>query len=149
MRLLAYLVGVAIFCFLPCAVLAQEAVTFSYFVIKASKSETGETEIDDSLKGLTSVLKGTGYTKFQALGGNSVSEQSGKVISVTLTKEYSLVLTAQRSGDNSAVRVQIIKKAGKGKKTILDTTIPLKTGKPVVVVGPAIEGGTLLLIFTG
>jgi len=45
--------------------------------------------------------------------------------------------------------VQITKKAGKGKKTILDTTIPLKTGKPVVVVGPAIEGGTLLLIFTG
>jgi hypothetical protein len=149
MRLLKCFGVVGILCLLPCAVLAQEGVTFSYFLIKASRSETGEIEIDDSLKELAPVLKGTGYSKFQAIGGNRVSGQPGKVISVALTKEYVMALTAQRSGGTCAVRVQIIKKAGREKKTILDTTIPLKRGRPVVVVGPAMEGGTLLLVFVG
>lgn len=147
MRLLTYFAGVIIVCFVPCAVLAQEAVTFSYFLIKASKSETGKTEIDDSLKGLASVLKGTGYTKFQALDANTVSAQPGKSVSVPLTGNYSMVLTPQRNGGTCKVRVQIIETAGQTRKPFLDIVILLKKGKPVAVVGPAIEGGTLLLVF--
>jgi hypothetical protein len=149
MRVLTYFAVVVIFWFLPCAIVAQEAVTFSYYMVKASKSDSGEMEIDDSLKGLASVLKGTGYTKFQALGTRSVSTQVGQSTSVTLTGDYSMVLTPQQDGDTCKLSVQIIQKTGESKTTILDVTIPLKKGKPFVVVGPAIEGGTLVLVFVG
>jgi hypothetical protein len=128
---------------------AQEAVKFSYFLIKASKSETGETEIPDSLKSLAAVLKQTGYTKFEALGANTLSAQPGKAVSVALTKEYSMTLTPQRDGKTCSLRVQIVEESGGKKKVILDTTVPLKKGKPIIVTGPAIDGGKLVLVFAG
>jgi hypothetical protein len=122
-------------------------VSFTLAVIRASGTE-GEEEIDDDLTDIKDALVATGYKKFTLESSAPYSYPHMTQVGAKLPEGYHLTMVVQTDGTNQAVRAVITHDSDK-KKIILDTTIPLSKNKPVLVTGPALKEGVLILCFIG
>jgi len=124
-------------------------ISFTLAVIHAS-GDKGELDLDPQLKDIKVVLEATGYKKFKLLKSRPYSQEHMSQFGEPLVEGYQCTMVAMLQADGSpSVQIAISHKSNK-KKAILKTVVPLKKGKPVLVQGPKLsDGGVLLLCVIG
>jgi hypothetical protein len=121
-------------------------VSFTLAVIKANEAD--DEDIDSDLDDIKDALLGTGYNKHELISSAPYSQPAGRQINAKLPEGYTCVIVTQAKGKATGLKVQVIHKSNK-KKPLLTVTVPLKKGKPVLVTGPALSDGVLILCFIG
>ncbi len=123
-------------------------ISFELVVIHASGTE-GDVNIDPNLKNLKEVLVATGYKKFKRLKLRPYTCPEWRQLGEPLPEGYQLTMVTKFLKDGSpAVKVSVTHKSNK-RKPLIQATIPLKKGKPILIDGPRLKDGVLLLCFIG
>jgi hypothetical protein len=139
--LLALAFGLAVFCIVLPAAQAAERV-WSGLILATNGAKTGP--VPPELRGISDTLRRTfGYNQFEVIGQSRKALTTGDENWLASSKHFSLHVDARgATEDGYRLKLQLYQ----DRETLLETDADLSKRSPLVVKGPLIGAGQLLLV---